>query len=129
MISFHRNDIKEGFEVREPGQYGAEVKEINVKETTNGDPMLTLKFFDLETDTFLCSDNLVFSEKAKGFAYRKVEMLGIIPNEGDVFELEPEELIGCRCLLNLVIEENNGKKFLKPVFSGKGLGYEKYISN
>ncbi len=127
MLSFHKDEIKEGFDLKSPGRYGAEVTEVKVGVTSKGDDMWTLKFNDTETDSYLCSDNLFFSEKAKFFSYKKIEMLGIKENEGDVFELEPEDLVGCRCILNLVIEENNGDKFLKPAFRGKGFGYEEDI--
>jgi hypothetical protein len=127
MISFHEDEISDGFDPKEPGRYGAEVMEVKVGATSKGDDMWTLKFNNTETDSYLCSDNLFFSEKAKGFTFKKIAMLGIKKNEGKVFELEPEDLIGCRCILDLDIEENNGDKFLKPAFRGKGFGYEEDI--
>ena len=128
MLSFHSGEMKDGFDPKEPGRYSAEVIEIKVGTTSKDDEMWTLRFNDTETGSYLCSDNLFFSEKARGFSFKKIAMLGIKKNEGDVFELEPGDLIGCRCILDLVTEENNGDKFLKPAFRGKGFGYEENIS-
>jgi hypothetical protein len=126
MITFHEDDINEGFELKDPGKYGAEVIEVTVKESSKGDEMLFLKFKDLESGTHLCTDNLTFGANAKGIAFKKIAMLGIQKNEGGVYELEPEELIGRQCGLNLVNQEYEGKKFLKPDFNADGFGYEKY---
>lgn len=126
MLVFHEDDINDGFELKDPGKYGAEVIEVTVKESSKGDEMLFLKFKDLKSDTHLCNDNLTFGANAKGIAFKKITTLGIEKNEGGVYELEPEELIGCRCILSLVTQEYEGKKFLKPDFYADGFGYEKY---
>lgn len=126
MIAFHEDDINEGFELKDPGKYCAEVTEVIVKETAKGDEMWVPKFKGIECDTYLCTDNLTFGANAKGIAFKKIAMLGIEKNEGGVYELEPEELIGRQCILSLVVQEYEGKKFLKPDFNADGFGYEKY---
>jgi hypothetical protein len=126
MVAFHEDDINDGFELKDPGKYGAEVTEVKIGETSKGDEMWTLKFKDLNSDTYLCTDNLTFGLNAKGIACKKISTVGIEKNEGGVYEFEPEDLIGHRCNLSLIIKEYRGKKFLTPDNYAPGFGYEKY---
>ena len=56
-----------------------------------------------------------------------MEMLDFETNKGFLFRGDPNDLIGCRCVLNLVVEDHNGIKVIKPDFKAKNFGYEKYF--
>ena len=74
MLSFHSGEMRDGFDPKEPGRYGAEVIEVKVGSTSKDDEMWTLRFNDTESGSYLCSDNLFFSEKARGFSFKKIAL-------------------------------------------------------
>ena len=127
MISPYKDEANDGFEPAIPGKYCAEVVGVKTGQTIRGDEIWILEFYHIHSGNYLCVDSLFFSESAKSFAFNIIETLGIESNDGGIFEVEPEDLVGCRCALNLVVEEHNGERFLKPDNRAKGFGYERHV--
>ncbi len=140
MKEWTEDDMNEGgFDVVKPGRYWAEVKEVTQKKTkANNDDMWSIRFKDaLTPNDTLCFDNLVFSKKGSGYAFKKLSRLGVEKVNGKYQVGHPDELIGRRCYLHIVNEQevdsqgnkqinSDGSPKLKavPDFKFDGFGYE-----
>lgn len=112
------------FERLKPGTYLCQVEDVIERQSSKGDPMISLRFRSVEHGVTICFDNLVFSPKATGIAHKKLKMLGYpLPEKGEEFTVEPSDLIGLEVNLTLVEAEYQGKKNLAPDFTAEGFGY------
>ena len=124
-MKFKDDDCSKGFPCGDPGTYECEVKDVKERVTSKSDEMWSLEFKDINTGKTICFDNLVFSEKACGFAYAKIKQLGITRNDAGEYDFERDDLIGKRASLTLVVEEDEkyGDK-LVPKFGAENFGYK-----
>lgn len=108
-----------------PGRYLCRVEDSVEKTTKSGDPMVSLRWEYVYGGFTVCFDNLVFNDKGRGIAHKKLKAMGYkIPGDGHDVELEASDLIGMECYLTLVEKEYQGKKNLTPDFKAEGFGYE-----
>lgn len=115
---------EEGFERVPPGRYLCEVDNAEEKTTQNGDPMLSLRWRRIGESFTICFDNLVFSEKGRGIAHKKLKLMGAkVADSAEDVEIEAADLIGCQAWLTLRDKEHKGKKYLEPDFEAEGFGY------
>jgi hypothetical protein len=113
-----------GFDRAGPGRYLCEVENATEEQSSKGDPMISLRWRSVERGFTICFDRLVFSEKARGIAHKKLKAMGArVSDEGDV-EVEATDLIGLQAMLTLSEREFKGKKNLEPDFEAPGFGYE-----
>ncbi len=107
----------------EPGEYSAEVTEVVMDVTKNGNKQMTLRFKTVDSGVRLCNDRLYVSDKAKVYTLRKLKALGLEKDENGEYQLsdEGQELVGKRVSLTLIHDDN--PKYLTPDFSAKGHGY------
>ena len=127
MISFYEDEINDGFEPIIPGKYCAEVVGVNSGVTIRGDEMWILEFCNIHSGNHLCIDKIFFSENAKRVGFNIIETLGIESNDDGLLEVDHHDLVGCLCVLTLIVEEHNGERFFKLDSTAKGFGYEKHI--
>ncbi len=112
-----------------PGVYIAQVESAYEGETKNGDPKWRIKFKSNGDGKFLCWDTLVFSERSKGVAMKKLSILIKKTDDEGSYEVEePEEIIGSLVKIDLKTEKRvneNGDEeyFLTPDFRADGFGY------
>ena len=113
----------QAFDRLPPGTYLCEIENAEEKATKSGDPMISLRWRHVEQGFTICFDNLVFNEKGRGIAHKKLKLMGHpIGDEGDA-EIEASDLIGLQANLTLVEKEYQGKKNLTPDFDAEGFGY------
>jgi len=125
-MRFSKDDLAtpEDFQHGDPGRYHVEVKDVAESETAKGDKMWGLLFKDAKTGETICWDNLVFSRKGRGIAFKKMSLLGV-PEEDGMYSVDGKEsLIGLRCYINVIETEYNGKTRLGVDFNADGFGYE-----
>ena len=67
----------------EPGKYDVEVAFANEKRTSKGDLMWSVKFINARNGKQVCWDNLVFSPKGKGIAFKKLSILMGVSESND----------------------------------------------
>ena len=111
MVRVNMNDEGEGFALREPGAYLAEVEDVEERMSKAGDPFFSLKLRAVGDGTFLCFDVLMLGGKGWGMGRAKLVALGVPDNyEGD---LTPGMLIGKRVMAHTTIETYQGKDRVK----------------
>lgn len=94
----------------EPGTYRAEVKDVREKTSRGGDAMLSLYFKDVDSGEGLCWDNVMLSGRGVGIGVKKMRALDGVTEEGDEYVfIDSGELIGRRCMLDVIHEEYDGK--------------------
>ena len=111
-------DHGNGFRLAPEGQYLARVKNVEEKNTRNGDLMWSI-LLEIAKGDFSGTwvyDNLVFSHKALSRVKMVCKALGL-ETKGEV-DLRKEAFIGRSCLIDVGIKEFNGKERNNVSFDG-----------
>lgn len=125
MKKWREEDESDGYPMVAEGQYYAQVCKVEPKMTKADDERWVVYFKDVDTGGNLCIDSFVFSEAGKGIAFKKMKILGIKKGDDGYYTIgDHNDLIGLRCMLNIVHEEYNGKLYPKPDFGAENFGYE-----
>lgn len=112
---------------RKPGFYQCQVQKVVVptKKPDKDFEQWNIHFLDIHSGEEISVDRLFFSQKAAKFARKKIELLGIVPDENGIVDFEPDELNGKQVILELIEDDYGDEKVLVPNFNSKekGFGY------
>lgn len=112
-----------------PGFYHAQVLKVVVppRKPDKDYDQWNIHFIDIHSGEEITVDRLYFSKKAAKFARKKIEILGMVPDENGFIDFEPDQLKGKQAILELVEDDYLDTKVLIPNFNSKekGYGYQK----
>lgn len=127
-MRWHKDDDdQEDNNCGKAGFYHCQVlKVVPIKKPDKDFEQWNIYFIDIHSGEEISIDRLFFSKKAAKFARKKIEILGMVPDENGFIDFEPDQLKGKQAILELVEDEYLSTKVLIPNFNSdhKGFGYQ-----
>lgn len=130
----YTSDQVENAEISELPPEGRYLAEVGAKVETKFSkkephhPYFSVSFKDASSGVHLCFDNIMMGGAGLGIGHKKLLMLGVVKEGQKDFDVEPEDLIGKRCVLTIkhdAYTDGSGQKKVnaKPDFNSPGFGY------
>ncbi len=98
---------RKSFEALPKGTYAVRVDKVTEQTSKNGNLMLNvqLKVIDGEYENRVIFDYITLTEAALWRVQDALIAMGLISEDDVDFELDPSDMIGCECLVKVVIDK------------------------